>query len=153
MQYLSVDELAKLKKELKMRQEVLRLRIGRQIDAAKEFGDLPENGEYDAAKNEQFFNEGRIAELREMVNNSTIVQQSRPSTRRKRVKIGSVLKIAINGKKQTLDITGSQESAPAKGKVSHVSPLGKALLRHHAGDKVKIKTPNGEMVCEIIEIK
>jgi transcription elongation factor GreA len=149
--YLTPEGLAKLKDELKRRIETERIEIAERIKQAKDLGDLSENAEYEAAKNEQAFNEGRIRELNYMLNNAQIIEDSNGG---KEVRIGSTVTVRDDdGEEETYTIVGSSEAKPASGKISNESPVGKALLGKHVRQKVTVETPGGAYKLTVIKIK
>ena len=138
----------------KIRQELQGLKNSRQqiserIKTAREFGDLSENSEYEDAKNEQSFVEGRILELEEMLRRARVITKNGDG----KVEVGSSVTLRISGKAVEYTIVGASESDPASGKISVDSPIGHSLLGKTIGEKVEILTPNGKMTCEIIAIK
>ncbi len=147
--YLTKDGLVKLEAELKMLIQFRRKEIASRIQEAKELGDLSENAEYQEAKNEQAFNEGRIDELESTLRNVQIIDDHVSNS--DQVQVGSVVH-ADNGHQHTLHIVGSSEADPINGKISNESPLGKALLGKRVGDKVSITTPRGEVTYHISKI-
>jgi transcription elongation factor GreA len=150
-QYFSKEGLEKLKQELQERTEVKRPEIAQRIKEAKEQGDLSENAEFDAAKEAQSINEGRIEEIRQTLENAVIVTGGKNSNGV--VTVGSSV-IADCGKgPQDFVIVGVTESDPSKGFISNESPLGKALLGHKKGDSVDVRTPRGTDQYKILEVK
>jgi transcription elongation factor GreA len=149
--YLTREGHAKLQEELKMLIEVRRPEIAERIKQAKDLGDLSENAEYEAAKNEQAFNEGRIRELNYMLNNAQLIEDSNGG---KEVRIGSTVTVREeDGEEITYTIVGSSEAKPAMGKISNESPVGKALLGKHVRQKVNVDTPGGSYKLMIVKIK
>ncbi len=146
---LTEEGLAKIKAELaelkKRRKEVIA-----RIQTAKEFGDLSENAEYDDARNEQSFVEGRIQELDEMVKYAKVVSTSHHSTNK--VELGSKVKVSCEGDEEAYEIVGAAESDPLKGKVSIESPIGKSLLGATKGETVMVSTPGGKLAYTIVDI-
>jgi len=141
--YLTPEGLEEKKKELDHLVNVRRQEIADAIQQAKEFGDLSENAEYENAKNQQAFIEGRIATLEKMIANAVLITKSSCS-KDCLVQVGSTVEIKnASGKKQTYTIVGSAESDPLQGKISNESPLGKSLLGHQVGDTVEVPTPSG----------
>lgn len=149
-QYFSKEGLEKLKKELHERMEVTRPQIAQRIKEAKEQGDLSENAEFDAAKEAQAINEGRIEEIRNILENAVIVDHAKSSGV---VSVGSTIKAESDGKNKEYTIVGVSESDPAKGFVSNESPLGKAFLGHKKGDDVEVRTPKGISKYKIVDVK
>lgn len=149
--YLTREGKAQLEEELKQRIEEERVAIAESIRQAKDLGDLSENSEYEAAKNAQAFNEGRIRELTHMINNAQLIEESNGS---KEIRIGSTVTVRTDdGDEETYTIVGSSEARPAQGKISNESPMGKALLGKHVRQKVSFDTPGGTEKLTIIKIK
>lgn len=113
--------------------------IAEKIANARDYGDLSENAEYDAAREEQAMLESRITEVEEILQNADIIKATKSST----VKVGSTVQLK-NGSKVTYRIVGPVEADPMEGKISNESPIGQALMGKKAGDKVTITTPKGE---------
>ncbi|KKQ73918.1 MAG: GreA2 [Berkelbacteria bacterium GW2011_GWB1_38_5] len=126
-----------------------RKQVSERIRNAREYGDLSENSEYEDAKNEQSFVEGRILELEEMVRHSKIVTKNGTD----KVELGSAVTLKIDGETLTYVIVGVSESDPTAGKISADSPIGHSLMGKVKGENVEINTPNGKMTCKIIDIK
>ena len=138
--YLTGEGLDKLTKELEYLKNIKRKEVSKRIQEAKEYGDLSENAEYAEAKDEQAVVETRIMELENLIKNSQVIQSSKKGDI---VRIGSVIKVTINGGEKTYSIVGSQEADPLNGKISNESPLGKAFLGKKIGDSVSVRTPGG----------
>lgn len=156
MQYISAEGLEKLKKELEDRKKVKRREIAQHLEEAKGLGDLSENSEYIAAREDQAFNEGKILELEEIIKKAKLITPGR--SRRKTVDIGAGIEVYPMDKRgrssqQTFKIVGSGESDPARGLISNESPLGRAFLGHQAGDTVEVETPRGKLRYKIKAIK
>lgn len=149
-QYFSKGGLGKLKEELQRRLEVLRPEIAKRVKEAKEIGDLSENAEYDAAKDAQSVNEGRIEEIKSIIENAVIISSSDSSGV---VMVGSSVEVESKNGVQTFVIVGAAESDPINGFISNESPLGSAFLGHKKGDLVKVKTPKEEIEYRITEVK
>ncbi len=137
----------------KLEQELEQLKgrrgdIADKIAAARDFGDLSENAEYDAAREEQGLVETRIAEIEDILQNSEIIKASRGST----VGLGSSVDLESKDKQVTYKIVGSVEANPLEGKISNESPIGKQLMGKKVGDKVTIITPKGEIYYQIMSI-
>ncbi len=149
-QYFSKEGLEKLKKELVERSEVLRPQIAQRIKEAKEQGDLSENAEFDAAKEAQSINEGRIEEIRQIIENAILVDHSKAHGI---VMVGSTIKAECDGKTREYTIVGVTESDPAQGFISNESPLGKAFLGHKKGDAIEVRTPRGISKYKVVDVK
>ena len=116
--------------------------IAEKIATARDFGDLRENAEYDAARKEQGLVETRIAEIEEILQNAEIIQSSDGSA----VVLGSTVELQSTAKTVAYTVVGPVEADPLAGKISNESPIGQALMGKKVGDEVKIKTPKAEMV-------
>ncbi|KKT59745.1 transcription elongation factor GreA [Candidatus Giovannonibacteria bacterium RIFCSPLOWO2_12_FULL_44_25] len=148
--YFSKEGLAKLKSELEHLKTKKRKEIADRLEYAKSLGDLSENSEYQEAKESQILNEGKIAELEDMLRRSVVVEHTRVDM----VDIGSqVLVKDQNGNETNFIIVGSKEAAPGENKISHESPVGKALLGHKKFESVLVKTPKGAVEYKILDIK
>lgn len=148
--YLTRDGLAKLQAELENLIKVRRKEIAARIQEAKELGDLSENAEYQEAKNEQSFNEGRIEELENIIKHAEIIPEGQ--TQGGTVNVGSTVQAKVNGLSVTFVIVGSNEADPLAGRISNESPLGQALLGRSLNDKVGVTTPKGPMEYVITNI-
>ena len=128
---------------LKYLQTVKRQEIVERISEARSHGDLSENAEYDAARNEQAGNEGEIAELDYKIKNAVIVENIADTSF---VHIGSKVTVYDEemDEEETYEITGTTEADPMANKISNESPVGSALLKHRVGDVVKVVAPDGE---------
>ncbi|HEX9016184.1 MAG TPA: transcription elongation factor GreA [Chloroflexota bacterium] len=139
--YLTREGLAKLDEELHHLRTVRRHEVAERIRKAKEFTNTVDNAEYDDAKNEQAFVEGRIQALERLLANAIVVEDSAPSGY---VRIGShVTVVDGEGEESVYAIVGSAEADPKAGKVSNESPIGRSLIGHMVGDKVSVIAPGG----------
>ncbi len=123
--------------------------VGR-IKAAKELGDLRENADYEAARNEQSFNEGRIQALEALIKTAVVVGERR---RGEEVGLGSTVVLEREGEQEIYTIVGPTEASPDEGRVSHVSPVGRAVMGRRAGDEVVVRAPRGDMRYRISEVR
>ncbi|MCK5460383.1 transcription elongation factor GreA [Candidatus Gracilibacteria bacterium] len=144
--------LEKLKIELKELKTIGRKEVSERLAEAISYGDLSENSEYDEAKNQQAFIEGRILELESQVKNAKIIEES---VDKGIVQIGSTvgLKRLDEKEKHEYTIVGSTEADPIMRKISNESPVGAAILGKKKKDKVKIIAPGGTFTYEILEVK
>jgi len=147
--YLSRDGLDKLHVELDEMVNVRRAEVATRIHDAKEHGDLSENAEYEDAKNEQAFVEGRIQTLEVIIKNATIIEEKHST---EHVQIGSTVTVESGDGNETFTIVGSTEASPREGRISNESPVGRALLGRKKGDKVAVHAPNGEVTYTILRI-
>ncbi len=139
------------KKELEAELGSLKARrgeIAEKIAAARDYGDLSENAEYDAAREEQGLVESRIAEIEDILQNAELIKASRAST----VGIGSKVELKNGSKKVVYHVVGPVEANPIEGKISDESPIGQALIGKKVGDKATVTTPKGNIEYEIIAI-
>lgn len=123
------------------------------IKIARSFGDLSENSEYDSAKEEQAFVEGRIALLEQMLRNAVIIEDNGED--KDTVTLGKAVTFVElpDGEEETYTIVGSVEADPFEGKISNDSPIAKSLMGKKVGDEVTVQTPGGEFRVKIIEVK
>ncbi len=149
--YLTQEGLDELKAELDNLINVRRPENIQAIKEARSLGDLSENAEYDAARNEQAQIEARIKQLEKMLENVSIITE----VSKDKVGIGStvVIKYVDDEEEDEYKIVGSQEADPFESKISNESPIAKALLEHKVGDVVTVESPNGSYEIEIVEIK
>lgn len=146
--------LDKLKLELKEFQEVRRKEVAARLKEAIAYGDLSENSEYEEAKNEQAFVEGRIVELEQMVNNAKIITDDKRGE--DTVQIGTTVTVqnmTESDEPETYTIVGSTEADPIAHRISNESPIGSAILGKAKNDVVKVKVPAGLFEYKILKIK
>ncbi len=150
--YLTPEGRKKLEDELEYLRTIRRKDVAELIASAKEEGDISENAAYDEAKNQQAFLEGRIQDIKRILNNAIIIDETdQPAGV---VAIGSRVTVVEDGydEEETFRIVGSAEADPGQGFISNVSPIGKALLGHRAGERVSVNTPGGVLTFEVREI-
>ncbi len=148
--HITPEGLAAVRQEHQELTTERRPAIVAKIKAARELGDLSENFEYHAAKNEQGMMEARIRELEAIIRNHVLIEAI---TQRSVVAMGSTVRFAEDGQdEETYRIVGPAEANPKAGRVSFESALGKALIGHRVGDKVEIKTPSGAYSVRITSI-
>lgn len=148
--YLTREGYEKLQTELDYLRKVRRQEVARRLHAALAEGDLLENAELEAARNEQAFVEGRILELETLLGRAEIILESESG---EIVGLGSRVTIVEgDGPPETYHIVGSAEASPSEGKISYESPLGKALMGRCVGDEVTVNAPDGTLVFRIVEI-
>lgn len=149
--YVTREGLKKLEDELEYLRTVKRAEVAQRLHDAMGEGDIDENAEYDDAKNEQSFVEGRILTLETMVKNAVIIQEGK---HRDQVVLGSTVTIAEEGgEPETYHLVGSAEADPRRGRISNQSPLGRALLGKRVGDTVTVSAPAGILSFQIIAIQ
>ena len=139
--------------ELKERQTVKREEIKEAIATARSFGDLSENSEYDAARNEQAQNEARILELQALIDNALIIDETKIDS--SVISIGSTVKVYDKEFDEEVEynIVGSNEVDPLAGKISDQSPIGHALMGKSAGAEVSVDTPSGVIFLKVLEVR
>ncbi len=151
---LTREGLKKLVEELDYLSNVRRKEVAERIKEAISYGDLSENSEYEDAKNEQAFAEGRILELEEMIKSVEIIDEKHDTP--KIVQLGAIVvlkNLTFNGRKEEFTIVGSTETDPITGKISNESPVGSALLEKAVGDLVEVPCPAGIVKYEIVGLK
>ncbi|MBI5534244.1 MAG: transcription elongation factor GreA [Deltaproteobacteria bacterium] len=141
---------ARLREELRNLKEVERPRISKEIGVAIEQGDLSENAEYHAAKERQGFIEGRIKDLDDKLSRAEVIDPATLSG--DRVAFGATVTVAEGDKELTYRIVGPDESDVEKGAISITSPLARALVGKEPGDEVRVRTPGGERMLEVVEV-
>lgn len=149
--YVTKEGLENLKKELKELIDVKRPEIAKRIKTARDNGDISENAEYDAARQEQAFIEGRISELEEIVKTAK-VSEAKPNAKGE-VFVGAKVTVHIDGDKEIFYIVGAPEANPMQKKISHESPLGSALLGKKVGDTIQVEAPVGKLSYKILSIE
>ena len=150
---LTPEGLSKLQNELDELKSVHRREVNDRIRQAKEYGDLSENAEYEDAKQEQAFIEGRILKLEGMIRNSRIIDESEYAA--DEVHLGATVKVKDlkNNETYEFNIVGSAEADPSNQRISNESPLGRALIGHKKGETVDVSTPRGVVKYKIEAIK
>ena len=150
--YMTQDGKEKLEKELDLLKTEKRKEVVERIKIARSFGDLSENSEYDAAKDEQAFVEARIQTVENMIRNAEIIEEDNSTSNV--VSIGKRVKFVEipDGEEEEYFIVGSAEADPFEGKISNDSPMAKSLLGRQIGEKVNVQTPGGEIRVEILEV-
>jgi transcription elongation factor GreA len=149
---LTQEGLAKLEQELDHLKTVRRPQVAERIRASKELASTQNNAEYDDAKNEQAFVEGRILTLEKLIQNATIIDEEQ-AHHASQVQIGSTVSVVEGGgKKQEFTIVGAPEADPKTGRISNESPVGRALLGKRVGDEVQVSAPKGVLRFTITKI-
>ena len=153
---LTPEGLEKLKAELEELTTTKRREVAERIKDAREYGDISENSEYDDAKTEQGLLERRISEIQRRIRNAKVVDPSEAQA--DAVDLGTRVTLKVvgsRGKKneRTFQIVGVNESDPTNGKLSHVSPVGRAVLKRRVGEKVTVSTPRGATEYEIVNVE
>ena len=152
---MSQERLDALKDELYYLETVREKEVAEQIKEARSFGDLSENSEYDEAKTEQGKLYSKIAELKVLIENAEIVDNTDENVPKDTVTLGSIVRVRDleDDFEETYEIVGSQEANPRAGRISDDSPVGRGLKGHKAGDTVIISAPAGELKFQIISVE
>ena len=152
--FLTKEGFQKLQEELDHLRTVKRQEVADRLHEAMEGGELIENAEYEAAKNEQAFVEGRIQELDMLLATARVIEREEKTQPDGTVVVGSTVTIREQGfEAETYTIVGAAEANPREGKISNESPIGKAILNHAVGETVPVETPSGVYKVKIIEVK
>jgi len=150
--FLTKEGYQKLQDELDHLRTAKRMEVAARLHEAMEGGELIENAEYEAAKNEQAFVEGRIQELEVLLATAHVIEEN-GKKKSDIISIGSKVTIKEgNFEAETFTIVGVAEANPREGKISNESPIGKAILNHKVGDIVKVETPGGTYNVKIIKL-
>lgn len=146
---LTKEGLNQLTTELEELTKAKRPEAVARLSAARELGDLSENSEYAAAKQDLSFIDGRILELEEIIHQAKVVTTHEKS----HVDVGSKVTLHIDGRKEAFTVVGEWEADPTQKKISHSSPLGKALLGKKVGEKIEVEAPAGKLLYKIVGIE
>lgn len=150
VQYLTAQGLEDLKNEFENLKNKKIPDIANLIDEAKQQGDLSENAEYQQAKEEMAWAQGRLQELRYLLDNAQVMESARD--KQDTVRVGSTILIKNSVTTKSYTIVGPREANPLEGKISNESPLGESFLGHKVGEKIVVTTPAGKQTYEILEI-
>jgi transcription elongation factor GreA len=150
---LTPEGYKKLQEEIEILSTIRRREVAERIREAREFGDIAENAEYDAAKNDQAHLEARIAVLEERLKDARVV--TKKEIRSGEVSVGTKVRLKDMSSNKTVEyhIVGSAEADPAEMKLSNESPVGKAIMGHKKGDVVEVSAPRGALKFKIMEVK
>lgn len=151
--YLTKEGLGELKKEHEELTKKRRPEVLARVSQARNMGDLSENAEYVAAREELSFIDGRIEELEEMLKQVSIIHESGKGNGKGIIKLGSKVVLHIDGKKEEFTVVGEWEADPTEKKISHESPLGKALIGKKVGEIIEVTAPAGKIRYKILDIK
>lgn len=149
--YLTKEGLGELKKEFDELSKIKRPDVLARVSQARSMGDLSENAEYTAAREELSFIDGRIDELEELIKQAVLIQESHAKGDHA-VKLGSTVTVNVKGKKEIFTVVGEWEADPKEKKISHESPLGKALIGKKVGEKVEVEAPAGILSYTIASV-
>jgi len=143
--------LEALKEELRVLVDEKRPKLVERLSYARSQGDLAENSDYQSAREDLEFLDGRIDEIQEVVQNASVIDDTILKT--DGVNLGTTVTLKVNGKDHAFEIVGEWEADPMKKKISHTSPLGMALIGRKVGDKVEVEAPAGKVQYQILDIK
>lgn len=147
--YITQQGLDELKKELNHLKTNKTREIAELIRKTASFGDLKENFAYHDAKEKQAFLQGKILELQERINSAQIIESKKTG----KVQIGSKVLISLNSEEEKIEIVGSGQADPLKGKISCDSPLGKAIMDKSLNEEIKVQIGNNILNCKILKIE
>ena len=151
--YLTEEGLAELRKEYEELSKVRRPEVLERLSDARNQGDLSENAEYTAAKDELSFLDGRIDELEELLKQATIIKEEDKKVDGKDVvSLGSTVTVHIDGEKEEFTVVGEWEADPTEKKISNESPLGKALMGKTVGDMLEVEAPAGTLKYKVVSV-
>lgn len=148
--YLTKEGLAELKKEYDELVNIKRPNVLGHVTSARNMGDLSENAEYVAAREELTFIDGRIDELEIILKQAVVIRDAKTSNHA--IKLGSTVTLHSNGKKEIFTVVGEWEADPTNKKISHESPLGKVLIGKRVGEKVQVEAPAGKITYSVVSI-
>lgn len=151
--YMTEEGKQKLEDELEFLKTDRRQEVVERIKIARDFGDLSENSEYDAAKDEQAFVESRIAQVESMIRNAVIIEDDNGNPDVVSLGKSVTFKELPDGDEETYRIVGSAEADPFEGKISNDSPMAQAVIGKEAGDRVNVPTPGGDIEVEILKVQ
>lgn len=140
-----------LKSELSGLRDVKRSKLVDRLSNARSQGDLSENSDYQSAKEELEFLDGRIEELENVLKNAVVISESTKNG--SGISVGTKVTVRVSGREVAFDIVGEWEADPMNKKISHDSPLGLALLGKNKGDKVEVEAPAGKVLYEILAVE
>jgi len=149
--FLTKDGLQALEKELGELKKIRLPKLVKRVAVARDNGDLSENAEYSSAREELSFVEGRLEELEDILAHVKLIKQSNTNGK-KLVSLGSQITVKVNNGEHNFTIVGEWEADPMAKKISHDSPLGKALIGKKEGESVEVEAPAGRVVYEIVKI-
>ncbi|GAB4073360.1 transcription elongation factor GreA [Barrientosiimonas marina] len=151
--YMTQEGKEKLENELEYLKSEKRQEVVERIKTARDFGDLSENSEYDAAKDEQAFVESRIAQVENMIRNAVIIENDTENPDVVTLGKSVTFKELPDGDEETYTIVGSAEADPFEGKISNDSPMAKSLIGKESGSEVTVSTPGGDILVKIEKVE
>ncbi|MFA6426833.1 MAG: transcription elongation factor GreA [Candidatus Magasanikbacteria bacterium] len=149
IQYMTQEKIDNLNEELVNLKNNKIPALANRIDEARQMGDLSENAEYHAAREDMAWAQSRVQEIQYILENAVVITDDHTSV----IQVGSSIRVRSNGIEKEYKIVGAQEADPIAGKISNESPLGSSFLGKKKGDKVQVKLPSGIQEYKIIEVK
>lgn len=150
--FVTKEGLEELKRELEELNNVKRPQVLDRVSQARSMGDLSENSEYTAAREELSLIDGRIEELSEIIKSANLIEETHKKGKGALIELGSGVIVSVGGKKEEFSLVGEWEADPKNKKISHESPLGKALIGKGIGEKVEVEAPAGRVVYTVVSI-
>jgi transcription elongation factor GreA len=147
---LTQEGYIKIQSELKQLIDIKRPKAVDRLRKARDMGDLSESSEYASAREELSFIDERIHEIEDILKKGQIIKQT---TNKQIIEVGSKIEVQVEGKKEIFTIVGEGEAEPKERKLSHTSPIGKALIGKKVGEIVEVKVPAGKVIYKILDIK
>ena len=151
--FLTKEGLEALKKEHAELAKGKRPQVLARLSAARDMGDLSENAEYTAARDELSFIDGRIDELEELLKEVQVISDDTNTSGKVTIQLGSTVMLHHHNKKEEYTLVGEWEADPAEKKISHESPLGKALIGKAEGEKIEVTAPAGKVVYTVVSVR
>lgn len=151
--YVTQEGMEELKSELHELKKVKRPEVLDRVSQARAMGDLSENSEYTAAREELSLIDGRVEELEDMLKRAKIIESKDNGSDGQVVQLGSKVNVTVGSRKETFTVVGEWEADPTERKISHESPLGKALIGKSAGEKVEVEAPAGKIMYHIDKVE
>jgi transcription elongation factor GreA len=152
--FLTKEGYQKLADELEHLRTEKRVEVANRLHEAMEGGELIENAEYEAAKNEQAFVEGRIQELEMILASARVIDEKNKKDKSGVIQVGSTITISEDGANpEKYTIVGAAEANPREGKISNESPIGRTVLNHHSGEELLVEAPGGTFKVKIIKVE
>lgn len=150
--FLTKEGVEELRKEHEELAKVKRPEVLERLTQARNMGDLSENAEYSAAKDELAFIDGRIDELEDLLAHVQIIKEDTSGSKNSTIQLGSKVILHHSGKKEEYSVVGEWEADPIEKKISHESPLGKALLGKKEGEEIEVEAPAGKILYKVVRV-
>lgn len=151
--YVTKQGLKQLQEEFEELTKVRRPQVVERVAQARAMGDLAENSEYTAAREELSLITGRIEELSEILKGAVVIEEDHSSSGRRKIQLGSKVTLHVGGKKEVYTVVGEWEADPHEKRISHESPLGKGLMGRSVGEKIEVEAPAGKILYTVVHIE